>query len=211
MAHVILTSIAQGVGWEEAARSAFGGQGSLGNGAAMRVAPLGAYFADDLDRVVAEARQSAMVTHKHWEGIAGGIAVAVATALAVQRRGQASRGASGRLLRGVLERTPPGETHDRLASALELPPETTVEQAAGRLGNGSRITAPDTVPLAVWVADRYLDDYPEAVWAIISAGGDVDTNAAIVGGIVASAVPDLVPAEWIANREPLDGGEPPWV
>jgi ADP-ribosylglycohydrolase len=211
MAHAILTSIAQGVGWQDAARAAFGGQGSLGNGAAMRVAPLGAYFADDLDRVIAEARQSAVVTHTHWEGIAGGIAVAVAGALAVQARGQAGRGSRGQLLRGVLEQTPPGETHDRLACALELSPETTVQQAADRLGNGSRITAPDTVPLAVWVADRYLDDYPEAVWTVISAGGDVDTNAAIVGGIVASAVPEQVPAEWITHREALDGGSPSWA
>jgi ADP-ribosylglycohydrolase len=49
MARVILRAILKGVPWEKAAASAFGGTGSMGNGAAMRVAPLGAYFADDLD------------------------------------------------------------------------------------------------------------------------------------------------------------------
>ena len=59
----------------------FGGEGSFGNGAAMRVAPLGAYFADELDAVVEQASFSAEVTHSHPEGIAGAIAVAVAAAL----------------------------------------------------------------------------------------------------------------------------------
>jgi ADP-ribosylglycohydrolase len=58
MAHRILTAIATGTPWRDAAYSAFGGQGSMGNGSAMRVAPLGAYFADDLDRLCAEAAVS---------------------------------------------------------------------------------------------------------------------------------------------------------
>ena len=46
----------EGVDWRVTSREAFGGSGSLGNGSAMRVAPIGAWFADDLDRVVKEAR-----------------------------------------------------------------------------------------------------------------------------------------------------------
>ncbi len=51
--HGLLASIRQRRGhWREEAQALFGGQGSFGNGSAMRVAPLGAYFADDLDMVV---------------------------------------------------------------------------------------------------------------------------------------------------------------
>ena len=50
-AHEILAAINEGVAWQDAAGSAFGGEGSMGNGSAMRVAPLGAYFADDLETV----------------------------------------------------------------------------------------------------------------------------------------------------------------
>ncbi len=39
------------------------GEGSLGNGGAMRVAPVGGYFADDLAAVIAKACASAEVTH----------------------------------------------------------------------------------------------------------------------------------------------------
>lgn len=57
-AFVILHKIRKGVPWREAAGPAFNGSGSCGNGAAMRVAPLGAYFADDLDKVVEQATLS---------------------------------------------------------------------------------------------------------------------------------------------------------
>ncbi|MEC3982779.1 ADP-ribosylglycohydrolase family protein [Amycolatopsis sp. H20-H5] len=66
-----------GESWRDVALSAFG-TGSWGNGGAMRVAPLGAWFCNDLNTVVAEAEKSAVVTHAHPEGVAGAIAVAVA-------------------------------------------------------------------------------------------------------------------------------------
>jgi ADP-ribosylglycohydrolase len=42
----------------------------------MRVAPLGAFFSDDVDRCVGEARLSAEITRAYEDGIAGAIAVA---------------------------------------------------------------------------------------------------------------------------------------
>ena len=50
-AHAILGRIAAGEHWTQVAPSVFGGAGSLGNGGAMRAAPIGAYFADDPTRV----------------------------------------------------------------------------------------------------------------------------------------------------------------
>lgn len=66
----------------------------------------------------------------------------------------------------------------------------------GKVGRGSGglrswtddlSTAPDTVPFALWCAARHIDDYAEAIWTTVSAGGDNDTNCAIVGGIVVLA------------------------
>ncbi len=53
----------------------------MGNGGAMRAAPIGAYFADDLDKVLYHARASAKLHMQHIEGIAGAMAVAAAAAL----------------------------------------------------------------------------------------------------------------------------------
>src|SRR6202140_6007566 len=84
--HVLLARIKEGRRWQEEAQALFGGQGSFGNGSAMRVAPLGAYFADDLDMLVYQAERSAVTTHRHAEAVAGGIAGALAAALAWQHR-----------------------------------------------------------------------------------------------------------------------------
>src|SRR5712691_7454577 len=56
--HRLLWSIRAGNPWKEAAAGQFAGQGSFGNGAAMRVAPIGAYFAEAMDDVVIEASKS---------------------------------------------------------------------------------------------------------------------------------------------------------
>lgn len=62
--------------WKDLSQQLFKGTGSFGNGAAMRITPVGAYFADDLEAVVKQAHLSAQITHSHPEGAAGAIAVA---------------------------------------------------------------------------------------------------------------------------------------
>ena len=81
----LLARVREGEGWRDVSQNMFRG-GSYGNGGAMRVAPLGAYFADDMAKVVKQAALSAEITHAHPEGIAGAIAVAVGAALAWQLR-----------------------------------------------------------------------------------------------------------------------------
>jgi ADP-ribosylglycohydrolase len=200
----VLERIGEGVPWEESAREVFGGSGSMGNGGAMRVAPVGAYFADDLDAAVEQAAASAEVTHMHPEGRAGAIATAVAAAWASGASRQSGPRDGLELLAAVVDHTPDGATRAGLVEALNLGLDLAVEQAAATLGNGSRITSPDTVPFALWCAARHLDDFAEALWATASVGGDNDTNCAIVGGIVALACgPEGIPPDWRARREPL--------
>ena len=203
-AHLILRAIGRGCPWREASAAAFGGEGSMGNGGAMRVGPLGAYFADDLDAVVQNARASAEVTHGHSEGQAGAIAVAVAAAVAGTLRGAGGAAGGQELIRAVIDRTPPGATRLGLSEALKLPFDASVRVATEVLGNGSRVCAFDTVPFAIWCAARHLDSYEDALWETVSGLGDRDTTCAIVGSIVAMAVPEQgVPAAWRRAREPL--------
>lgn len=206
MARVILRAIISGEDWQQAAASAFGGTGSMGNGGAMRVAPLGAYFADDLDTSLrGEAVLSAAVTHAHAEGKAGAIAIAVAAAVAWQLRDQPKDEAAAAMMQEAYDRTPDGETRIGIARALKLPFFTAPQVAARVLGNGSAVTAPDTVPFCVWSAAKHLDDYKEALVSTVTADGDCDTNCAIVGGIVALyAGRDSIPADWRDARERFD-------
>lgn len=203
MARRILQQIGAGIPWDEASRGAFDG-GSMGNGAAMRVGPLGAWFADDLDRVVSEAVKSARVTHWHPEGVAGAVAVAVAVACAWQSRGTAAKSAREWIGREVMERTPAGGTREMIGAALKMEPGTELGRVARELGNGSLVTAPDTVPFVIWSALRSLDDFADAIITTVEAGGDCDTNAAMVGSIlVARLGVESIPAEWLEGRERL--------
>ena len=62
----------------------------------------------------------------------------------------------------------------------------------------------DTVPLALWISLSHPDDFRAAVETAVAAGGDTDTMAAIVGGIVASRVSAAaIPPEWRETVEPL--------
>jgi ADP-ribosylglycohydrolase len=205
MAIRILAAIADGGPWREVSAAVFGGEGSLGNGAAMRVAPVAAFFADDPLRAAAEACLSAEVTHRHPEGVAGAVAVAAAVASAWQLRDRAGDDtARAELFAAALDLTPAGATRRGLEEARELSFDEPVATAAQALGNGSRVTAPDTVPFCVWCAARHLANYPDAIWNTVRGGGDIDTTAAIVGGIVVMAVGrGAIPAEWLAAREPL--------
>ncbi len=190
---LLFHQVRKGMAWETAVRDLFGfGEGSFGNGAAMRVAPVGAYFAEDYEEVVAQARASARTTHAHPEGIAGAVAVAVAAAAAV--RGEAD------LFGPVLEHTPPGLTRDGLERARTL--QASPEEAARELGSGQQVTSQDTVPFCLWCAARYRDSYVECFWSTLAGQGDRDTTCAISGSIVALSADDL-PDEWLARREPL--------
>lgn len=193
--HILLPQLLlEPASWRTLAPTLFEG-GSLGNGAAMRVAPLGAWFADDLERVVEQATLSAEVTHAHPQGVAGAVAVAVAAALS-------ARGAL--TIEAVREATPEGPVRDGLARAVDVPFDTESWQASDILGNGQRIRADDTVPFAVWTAARHPDDLEAALWATAEAFGDVDTTCAITGGIVGARTGvDGVPREWLDRREGL--------
>lgn len=211
-AHEILGRLALGEQWQQVSPSVFDGTGSMGNGGAMRVAPLGAYFAGDLARAAAEARASAEVTHAHPEGQAGAIAIAVAAAWVTAHA--ASEQAPEQVPRQVLDpramfaevlaHTPEGATRRGIVRASEMSLERPVQAAAHDLGNGRRVTSEDTVPFCLWCAARHLDSYEDALWSAVSARGDIDTNCAIIGGIVVCATGmESIPTAWRAAREPL--------
>jgi len=210
-AHRILSAVGRGEPWQEAARREFNSAGSMGNGSAMRVAPVGAYFADDWAKAAEQAQRSAEVTHTHLEGIAGAVAVAVAAAYAWYARDRAGdKSVGSELFETVLAHTPDGPTRRGIEQAAMIPHDTPLFEVVPLLGNGSNVTCPDTVPLCLWCAARHLHHYEEALWTTALAGGDMDTTAAIVGGIVVMATGrGGIPPEWLKAREPLvyRGGE----
>ncbi len=188
--------------WNQLAPQLFKGKGSFGNGAAMRVAPIGAYFADDFETLVKQAESSALITHSHPEGVAGAVAVALAAGLAWKSRNSPT--AARHFLGEIYQRMPASEVRNGIAKARDFADDTTVERAVSVLGNGAEVSVQDTVPFCLWVAAHHLINYEEALWTTVSGLGDRDTTCAIVGGIVAmSAGFEAIPKEWLDSREPL--------
>ncbi|MFD5229112.1 ADP-ribosylglycohydrolase family protein [Streptomyces qaidamensis] len=200
----LLRLVREGGDWRELAAALFKGQGSWGNGAAMRIAPLGAWYADDPEQATHQAEISAYTTHQHREGVVGAMAVAAAAAFAAAPDGPPRAEA---LLDGVIDLVPKSAVGAGLRRARDMLDYGDPGTVAAVLGCGRRTTAHDTVPFALWSAARSLGDYEQAFWTTAQVGGDVDTTCAIVGGVIAAGKAGTPPAEWVERTEPL----PDWV
>ena len=198
-----LQEISQGVDWRQASNRAFSGMGSMGNGGAMRAAPIGAYFFDDYERVIDEAKASCEVTHSHLDARAGTVAVAIAAAYCVRLSLGLISSNEKDLLETVIEFTPPSDTRSRIKRATNISYDSRLDYVISLLGNGSHLCSYDTVPIAVWfVAGN--DNFVDALWNAVAALGDRDTICAIVGSLIALRVTEQqLPKAWIESREAL--------
>jgi ADP-ribosylglycohydrolase len=202
----MLRLVREGGDWRELAAALFDGRGSWGNGAAMRIAPLGAWYADDPEQATHQAEISAYVTHQHREAVTGAMAVAAAAALAA---GPAGPPTPAGLLDGVIALVPRSAVAAGLRRARNMLDYDDATTVAAVLGCGRRTSAHDTVPFALWSAARGLGDFERAFWTTAQVGGDVDTNCAIVGGVLAGvgAGTGSPPDAWLKRTETL----PEWV
>ncbi len=99
---------------------------------------------------------------------------------------------------------PESEVLSKIQRANDLREKTLVQSAVAVLGNGTGISAQDTVPFALWCAAQHLNNYEEALWLTVSGLGDIDTTCAMVGGIVALYTGVAgIPTGWQQARETL--------
>ena len=165
--------------------------GSWGNGAAMRVSPVGFAF-DTVAEVLEQAERSAAVSHDHSEGIKG----AQATALAVFRH--ALEGALMRLALAVF-RARTGAGRDAIRDEVEGRFGYDLERRLDEIrpGYDFDVSCQGSVPEAL-IAFLESDGYEDAVRNAVSLGGDADTLGAIVGGVAEAfygGVPEGILAE----------------
>lgn len=190
-ARKILDAYNDGEVWRALARPIFPG-GSLGNGAAMRVAPIGLAFCDDLDKVAEQAARSAAPTHAHPIGVDGARLLAVAVALAA-RGGPFDR----RAFYGELARFAETEEFQwQLSVARKLKRTDSV------LGFGNGLEAYRSVMTSIVIFASTPDDYPAVVARAIGLGGDVDTLAAMAGAMAGARLGvEAIPPRLIEKLE----------
>jgi len=191
--------IKSGVAWNEAAKRLFGGVGSYGNGAAMRVAPVGVFYHDDLEQLRFVAYSQSRITHVHELGMEGAAIQAYAVALAVTADTSSELDSHGFLEK--LKDSTQNEVYKRkLERVWRLLGETNKGRVARELGNG--VEACNSVPTAIYCFLRNQGSFEDSVLYAISLGGDTDTIGAMTGAISGAYHGDeAIPERWKSRLE----------
>jgi len=193
----IFRMVRAGEAWDRAAQKLYHG-GSYGNGSAMRIAPIGLFYHDDLKMLREVAHKSSQITHAHKLGMEG--AALQAYAIAVVTNLQPSAINRDDFLEGLFDFAQEEVFKQKLRVVNELlvrPDETKV---VAELGNG--IEAFNSVPTAVYSFLAHPDSFAGAVLYAVSLGGDTDTIGAMTGAISGAYLGiESIPDTWRSKLE----------
>jgi poly(ADP-ribose) glycohydrolase ARH3 len=188
-----------GMTYAEAARVLFEGKGSLGNGAAMRIAPLGLFFhrAPDL---YAQACLSAQVTHAHPVGMDGAAVQAYAVAQAADQDPGIGFPLGSFMERLIhFARTPEIQVKMKMVKQLITEGVDTMS-AARRLGQ--TVAVHESMPFAVYCFLCHTDSFKECLFAAVLHGGDRDTLGAMACAISGAYLGvEAIPSSWRGKLE----------
>jgi len=174
---------------------------SAGNGPAMRSAILGATV-EELPQLWSTVSVCTRITHCDPKAVWGAWAVALAARFAAEGRSLDARRYAAEL-RETLANAGAAELLDlvdRAVMSAESGADTSQFAAALGLHRGVSGYVYHTVPVVLHAWFRHPRDFRTAVTAVIRCGGDADTTAALVGGIVGAGVGKMgIPADWLAG------------
>ena len=190
-----------GISYAEAARMLFGGDGSLGNGAAMRVAPVGLFFHGH-EALYEKAIASAEVTHAHPVGMDGAAlqarAVAYATKLDPEEVFPLDR-----FIESLIDvaRTP--EIREKMHLVRQLITEgASPGTAADHIGR--TVAVHESMPFALYAFLRHPRSFERTLFCAVLNGGDRDTIGAMACAVSGAflGIESILPSwrEKVENR-----------
>ena len=195
----LLARIAAGDDWRTAAHQQFGGEGSFGNGAAMRVTAVALLSAGDPQAAARLARRSARITHTHPLALDGAAIQAAATAMLLDTPARADI-VPERLIGRLHDVVTTGEHHvalERVAGLCRSAPAATV---ITMIGTG--VAAVEAVPAALLAFLRHPSSFEDALRFAIGLGGDTDTIGTMTGALAGAFLGrGAIPARWIERVE----------
>lgn len=179
------------------------GVNSAGNGATMRVAPVGALFNNDEQRMAEYVSASTLITHRDPRAYIGALAVARVCGWSLRTEATTAPGLDQYMdmLRSC------GEENDEWQQLMDamhqgLAEGIAVQQFADRLGQQKGISGYvfRTVPMALFAWYRHFGNFEETVSSVLDCGGDTDTAGAIVGAMAGAVVGEEgIPQEWVSG------------
>lgn len=189
----------KGIDYVEAASTLFGGEGSKGNGSAMRIVPVGIFFSKDTS-LYEKAVKTAEVTHTHPLGKDG----AAVLASTVGKAAVSDEISPKEFTERLAERAETQKFTDSLHQISKLLEEgVNREKAAGELGTSVLIEK--SVPYSIFSFLKDPDSYQKALMNAIMVSGDRDTIGAMTGGISGAFLGfDALPSIWVEKLEDLE-------
>ncbi len=166
-------------------------------GSAMRVAPIGLFYAD-LEKVESNAALSSIPTHNSFVAIAGAVAVAVAVRCALSDM---------ECFKIIKEASTRASNHDiDLGKKIELSCRLRTEEPQEVFGQlGTSYLVYETVPCAFYCFSRHFQDPERAVIEAVNAGGDTDSIACITGALCGAFHGiGSFPGKWIKGLENIE-------
>jgi poly(ADP-ribose) glycohydrolase ARH3 len=198
-----ILALRTGATWHQVSRIVFE-KGSFGNGAAMRVSPVGLFCHHDMEALRKSAIDQASITHTHPLGQWGAVMQASSVRLAVLEDPRKPLKKEEMVVE-LREALWPGPVEyqkalNEMENMLVQERRFDAKEVVRRLGNG--MEAHRSVPTASYVALIHSPNFREAIQAAISLGGDTDTIAGMVGAIVGAHTGEKkLPKEWMEQLE----------
>lgn len=185
--------------YQQAARRLFGGSGSLGNGAAMRIAPVGLFFHNASD-LYEKACASAEVTHAHPVGMDGAAVQAWAIAEAVKLDPR-KEFPSDQYMEGLKKFARTSEIRTKMELIQELITDDDPSHvAADRIGR--TVAVHESMPFALYSFIRHPQSFEECLFCAVLNGGDRDTLGAMACAISGAYLGiDAIPESWRQKLE----------
>jgi poly(ADP-ribose) glycohydrolase ARH3 len=189
-----------GRSYRSVAERLYGGRGSLGNGAAMRVAPVALLYYD-AETLYEEAEASSVVTHTHPVGIDGAAVLAKAIAFAVIQDITQGPFPSGKLVSELASFARTSEIREKIEKIAQcLEAGMSPQASADALGRG--VEAHLSVPFALYSFMKHPSSFKDCLTCASENGGDRDTLGAMACAISGAYLGvEAIPKEWRARLE----------
>jgi len=175
---------------------------SAGNGPAMRSSILGVCYGDNFEKLKELNKISTNITHIDPKAEIGALTVAL-TAYIASIKKDISPDEYYDYLTEKLDKDSSKEFLEIIKKVIEsVKNNDSTEIFAESIGLGKGVTGYiyHTVPIVIHCWLKNQNDYKKAITEIIFLGGDTDTTAAILGGIIGSSVGKQgIPTEWLNN------------
>jgi len=193
------------ISYVDAAKMLFSGSGSLGNGAAMRIVPLGLFFHNSL-QIYELACKSAEVTHAHPLGKDGAAIQALAVAQAV-KLDSTKEFPTEPFVGHLIDSARTTEMREKLELLKELlredvPPLSVARQL------GQSVAVHESVPFAIYSLLRFPSSFEDCLYCAIIHSCDRDTLGAMAGALSGAYLGfEAIPPLWRAkleNREKIE-------